>query len=717
MAQRGLPVKQDFVSTKIHCDLIEEAVVMNVEINESVSNLFRVDVVLQTKIQIDIFALINAAASISFGISEEDVRFFSGLIEFASFENLPSTTEIISNNILYLRIVPSFSRAALNRKYRIFQNLSTKDIIQKILKENNIHDVRLNLNSNGNVKREFSVQYGESDFHYISRLMEEEGIFYYIDCDHRKDILNISNNSVLAERIKNELKIKKSSTSITIEPTDVYNVSFSRSTGTRKIECFSFNDSKASVIQGVANNTQNRFNTSEKEFCHNLFAEKTVGDAVSKIILERENAVSQKLTGKSYAPSLIPGNICKISGSTSAEHNGEFFVLSVKHVINQITDDLNAVGYWNYFEAIPSNISFRPANSHRKNMIFGCQTAIVTGPSGEEIFNDENARIKVRFYWDSQGTSDGESSCWLRCAQSWAGNGFGGLVIPRVGMEVLVSFIDGDPDQPIVVGCVYNGVNRPPSNYPKDNNTISTFYTSSSKEGSGFNELRFNDKSKNEEIFVHAQKDMNIVVENNKTEVLNDGSRTVIFEGKEGPVEDVLHIKKGGKKIVINEGDYVVILDKGDNMITLQDGSQTIKLSNGNLMIEVNGDVNVKSKGDMTFESDGSISIKSGGSTTVQSKGAVEIDATRDFKLKAMKGEMKMQASYEISGLSGKIAAQTALDLSGMSLKISATASFTSSSGMTTITSSAAATISSSAITTVSGGGGVAISGPLVKLG
>jgi len=704
----GLPTKQDNLDIQIKCSAISEAVVIRAEITEAVSTLFSADVFLQTTKQIDIEKLINSDAKLSFKVDDKHTRYFSGIIEQASFENIPSSIQTKTDNILYIKIVPTLTRAVYTKKYRIFQEMSVNDIISKILKENSISNYKINLTSKGKDKLEFCVQYGESDLDFISRLMETNGIFYQFEHTESSDNLNISDVSSSSKKLPEELKIRKVATNATITTDTAYNVSYLNSMGAKKVESYSYNYHKAEVLSALSQNSSEKINIGEKEFYDQLFLEKSLGNSISKTILEQENVFTKKLKGNSFNPFLSSGLIFKIGGSETKSHNGEFFIVSVKHYINQIPDNSDTPIYYNSFSAIPSDTPFVPLNKHQKPRIFGCQTAIVTGTSGEEIFCDENARIKVKFHWDSRSQKDEKSSCWIRVAQSWAGSKFGSLVIPRIGMEVIIEFVNGDPDQPIVVGCLYNGVNLPPSNYAKEKNTVSSFYTNSSK-GEGFNEFRFNDKAKEEEIFLHAQKDINSVIENSVTETLNEGSKTITLESKKDPTEHSLIIKKGNNKITLNEGDYTVVLDKGNESITLKEGNQTVTLSKGDLKIDVTGNISITSTKDITISADGNVSIASKKATSIDSKDVIDLKATKDFKLDCMKFSGKAKMAMEFSALSFKADMKTTVEVGGLSIKIASKAALE-------LSAMAAAMVKSTAMLQLQGTAGIALQGAMIKL-
>lgn len=692
----------------ILCSAIKDAVVVKADVTEEVSHLFDAEVYLKTDVQIDTEKLLNTVATLAVKIDDQNTRYFSGIIEHAKFENIVSPGDINNGNLLYIRIVPTFTRTKYATKYRSFQEKTAIDIIHSILKENNISNVEFKLHKTERAKRSFCVQYGESDFHFLSRLMEEEGLFYYFEHEKAKDTLQISDISSAGRKIITELKIRQYATNVTMTPNSVYNVSFSDTLGTKKVDAYSYSEQKAEVIYGNYTDNRDKGNLREQEIYSPTFKQKSDGNDITKIILESENSLTKQLTGNSYCPELYPGAIFKISGSRTEKHNGEFFTVSVKHCINQMPDKTDTPIYYNSFVGIPSNIPFRPILSHFKNRIYGCQTALVTGTSGEAIFCDSDARIKVKFHWDSRTQPDENSSCWIRTAQTWAGNNFGSLIIPRVGMEVLVQFVNGDPDQPIVVGCLYNGINKA-IEYAKDNNTVSSFRTHTSQGGDGFNELSFNDKKADEEIFIHAQKDMNLIIENSVQEVLNEGSQKITLEAQKEPVEHSLTIKCGKNSIILNEGDYVVLLDKGNQTITLKEGDQSVTLSKGNLNIDVTGDISIKATKNINIETQGELNIKSTKRTAITSGDVLDVKSNKETKIECQKLLANAQNAMELITLSFKCEAKSGITMDGLSIKVNAKATLD-------LSSTAATTVKANAMLQLQGTAGVAVQGAMIKL-
>ncbi|MBQ8651250.1 MAG: type VI secretion system tip protein VgrG [Alphaproteobacteria bacterium] len=704
-----LPQIQDNLDIKIDCKSIGNAVIRKATITESISDLFCADVFIQTTEDINIENVINTAATVSIKY-EDSIRYFSGIIEVATFENVVSTNDKFSDSILYIRIVPSIAKLSYSTKFRSFQDTSVKGILSNVLKESNISNFKILLNSNGLTNKDFCVQYGESDLHFVSRIMEESGIFYYFEHHPQNEQLIISDTSISSPKIKRQLNVMKLYSDATISPTLAYNVSLTKLLGSKKINTNFFDAEKGEVINGSYNDNSKKNLIGENEIYNNIFSDKAEGDKISKTTLESLNSCLTQLKASTFCPELFPGSRFTLSGSKTTSHNGEFFVTFVKHTINQIPDTENPPHkYTNSIVAIPSDIPYRPTVRHFKNRIYGSQTATVTGVSGEEIFCDENARIKVKFHWDSRSKKNETSSCWIRVAQNLAGSKFGGLVIPRIGMEVLVTFLDGDPDQPIVTGCVYNGLQKPPADYTKKK-TISTFHTKSlNDKNNGFNELRFDDKKDSEEIYIHAQKDLNKVIENNITETLNVGSKKVTLEGTDTLTENLLLIKHGNDKVTISEGDQLISLNKGNRTITLKQGNQSVTLSEGNLTIDVKGEISINASKDINITSNANINIKSQKDTLIDAQSNLNINAQNNVSIMAAQYTSKVKTSYKIESTTYNLRTTAAINISGQIIDIKSNTALN--------IDALAAVLKAKATINLTGTAGVTVSGATVALG
>jgi type VI secretion system secreted protein VgrG len=350
------------------------------------------------------------------------------------------------------------------------------------------------------------------------------------------------------------------------------------------------------------------------------------------------------------------------------------------------TGDTPTVVYVNSFEAIQADVPYRPSNLHQKSIIPGIQLAkVVGGPEGT-VNCDAFGRVRVSFPWDSQSHGNDTGSCWVRVVQAWAGNGYGTLFVPRVGMDVLIVFLNGDPDRPFCVGAAYSEANKPPGKYPEEMNTVSSLRTNS-VDGSGCNELRVNDKGGEEEIFVHAQKDFVILTEHDAQETIEEGSKT----------------------LTIKKGDYSVFLDEGNHEFTVKKGNQSVTLNDGNLTIDVTGNISIKASGNISVDCDGEFSVNSGKDSSIKSSTNMTLHSENGFHADCQKATLESTSSLEVKSQNVKINGGTSVEVSGMQIKIAATAKMDLSGAISKYESTGTCTIS--------GGGRLAVSAAVIQLG
>jgi len=261
------------------------------------------------------------------------------------------------------------------------------------------------------------------------------------------------------------------------------------------------------------------------------YDKKDEGDTYARIRIEEEEAPHDISAGSSTCRTMACGFKFEVSELRRRDLNGSYVITSLTHSAHEggtfETGEDEAAQYTNFFKCIPAAAKFRPLRNTPKPLMQGCQTAFVTGPSGEEIYTDKYGRIKVQFHWDRLGKYNEKTSCWIRVAQDWAGKKWGAMFLPRIGQEVIVDFLEGDPDQPIITGRVYNAGSMPAYTLP-DEKTKSYIKSNSSKGGGGFNELRFEDKAGSEQIFIHAEKDKDIRVKKVLKEWIGEDRHLII---------------------------------------------------------------------------------------------------------------------------------------------------------------------------------------------
>jgi len=343
-----------------------------------------------------------------------------------------------------------------------------------------------------------------------------------------------------------------------------------------------------------------------------------LGGSLAKIRLDELKSRYQVAHGHGDARGLATGSVFKLVNHTSrTDQEGEYLVTSTN--IQAASNEYTAGGGNEHefscsFTAILSKEQYRPLRITPKPVVSGPQTALVVGPAGEEIHTDEHGRIMVQFHWDRLGKKDENSSCWMRVGQTWAHGGWGSMFIPRIGMEVIVEFLEGDPDRPIVTGCVYNGTNKPPYPLPA-NKTQSTIKSNSSKGGGGYNEMRFEDKKGSEEIWIHAQKDRNLVIEHDETKTVHhDRTKTIDHDETTHVGHDRTETVDNNETITISGGRTVTI-SKNDS----QSIGKTLSITAGDEVIITCGaaSIDMKSSGDITING-ANITIKGSGNVVVK---------------------------------------------------------------------------------------------------
>lgn len=413
---------------------------------------------------------------------------------------------------------------------RIFQKLSVTEIIEKIFTEKEFKDFRIEVDGD-HPKKEYCVQYRETDLNFVSRLLEDEGIYYFFEHDDKKHTM------VIADSPNKHTLCRKQDVAryqISAEGKLPYDVITSlekmQEIRPAKYSLSDFNFEIPNTKLEVNVPSMQPLGPGEREVYDypGFYGKKAEGDRIAKIRMEEEEVQVTFISGSSNCRSFTSGYRFTLADFFREDMNKKQYVLtSVVHQANQDWQDGSELAYENQFTCIPFDVPYRPKRVTPAPLVHGSQTAIVVGPKGEEIYTDEHSRVKVQFHWDREGKRDENSSCWIRVSQPWAGAGWGAISIPRIGHEVVVDFIEGDPDRPIITGSVYHGQNKPPYPLP-DEKTKSTLKSDSSLGGGGFNEIRFEDKKGSEEIYIHGQKDETILIENDKSQdVGHDESLTV----------------------------------------------------------------------------------------------------------------------------------------------------------------------------------------------
>lgn len=591
---------------------------------EALSQLFdfHLQVLAENATTIDFDKLIGQ--KVSFGIlggeSRLEPRHFHGLVvEVSQGERDRDFTNY------GLRVVPEIWKLTRKFQSRIFQHITVPDILRKVLSG---YDVSYEIQG-AFEEREYCTQYRETDFDFLSRLMEEEGIYYFFKFSKGSHQPVLANTPSSHPDIPGDPKLLYEATSggtrdeervalwqkeqfwgsgkVTLwdhhfelphrklEAQEIVRASVQagkvqhklKLAGNEDLEVYESPGRYAQRFDGI-----NKSGGEEPADLPKIFQDnkRTAG-----IRMEQQETPMLLIQASSNCRQITAGH--KFTLQRHFNGDGQYAITQVSHSASEAdfrSEQSQEGHYSNGFSCLPYALPFRPPIVRPRPLIAGAQTAVVVGPSGEEIFTDKYGRVKVQFHWDRDGKYDADSSCWLRVATLWAGKQWGSVFLPRVGHEVVVSFLEGDPDRPLIVGSVYNADTMPPYTLPA-NQTRSGIKSDSSKGSGGFNEIRFEDLKDKEQIFVHGQKDYDLRIENDRREWIGEDRHLIVKRDKYEEVDrdTHIHIKHDHKEKI-----------DGDRHLSVQ-GKEAIQIT-GNQSLQVSGNVTQQFSGNHSEQTTGS---------------------------------------------------------------------------------------------------------------
>lgn len=578
--------------------------------------VFEIELV-SRKSAIDINALIGTSATLMITDRSGGTRPVNGII--MEMQQLHTANLFTHYKCI---LVPRLWFLGLRQDHRIFQDMTVADIIELILKEHGFTAEQMVLAlAKAYQPREYCVMYGETYLHFLSRLCEEEGIYYYFS--HLKDdhCLCFSDHAG-GPRIEGESRLRffpgsgQAADTAVIAKLKYFNTAKSNK-ATYKDWNFTKPKFDLTVHEQESEYTKaprpKGMSLEMYRYPH-IYQQKTEGQRYTDIQLSRYLALGRRIECESDVSRFAPAYTFDMHSHQRAELNQVWWTVSVRHegeqptVLEHEAPSDRGMHYRSYILAIPEEIRFVPAEEHPKNRVWGSQTALVTGPKGEEIYPDEHGRVKVQFHWDRLGQYNENTTCWIRVSQGWAGSDYGMMAIPRIGHEVVVSFLEGDPDRPLITGRVYNGANKPPYSLPEHKTRM--VLRSKTHQGEGYNELRFEDLQSNEQIYVHGQRDLDVIIENDaKHWVKNDRHEYI---GRDS-VQEIKGIGSSQVDKDRSEGTG------GKRSVTVAgDASNQV---GGSWHQKVNGNVYIQGAKSGVFEMDEEITIKAPG-------GFIRIDAS-----------------------------------------------------------------------------------------
>jgi type VI secretion system secreted protein VgrG len=614
--------------------------------HEAVSQLFnfQLDLLAENATEVPFDQLLGQPVAVGLRLADGQLRPFHGICSRVS-----QGARDDNFTAYRMEVVPALWLLTRRFQSRIFQHLSVPDILRQVLAG---LDVSFQI-AGTFFPRDYCVQYRETDFAFASRLMEEEGIYYFFQHAEGRHTLVLANTpeghpdlpepsrltfdpteddardeDCISEWEKvQELRSGKcilwdhcfelphkhlEATKTILDGVAVGQVTHKLQVGGNdRLEVYDYPGQYAQRFDGVDKGGSVRPAELQKIFQDN--------ERTTKLRMEAEAAAALAVAGASHCRHLASGHRFTLERHFDAD--GPYVLTRVEHnarLVNYRSDQGGDFVYNNQFACIPAALPFRPPRVTPKPVVQGSQTAVVVGPPGEEIFCDKYGRVKVQFHWDRQGQRDANSSCWIRVATIWAGKKWGIVNVPRIGHEVVVDFLEGDPDQPIIVGSVHNADHMPPDELPKTA-MVSGLKSNSTPGGGGYNGLTFDDTKGKEQVTLHGQYDMATTIEHDDTQTVHN-DRTITVDGKHTETitgDTTIKITEGklAHDVVANTADYHVkgaVTENFDaTQATTVKDNITIKSLEGEILIKAAKKITLHT-GDskITLHANGKISIE-----------------------------------------------------------------------------------------------------------
>jgi type VI secretion system secreted protein VgrG len=608
--------------------------------------------------------IIGQNVTVSIVLADGDSRLFNGMI--SRFSQVRGAGEITGGGHQLAHysatMVPWLWLLTRTSNARIFQALSVPEIAEKIFTEKGFSDYKMFLHDTYE-KKEYCVQYQETDFNFVSRLLEQDGIYYFFEHEDGKHTMVLADSPEEHKPCpKQETAHCHSGAGAVLEEDVITKIDKMQEIRIGKYTVNDYNFEMPTADLKVEVTSQNPLGPGEREL-YDYPAEygiRAQGDRLANIRMQAEEARITTITGSSNCRAFISGYRFILAGHYREDMNNNTYVLvSVNHGAYEAGGGSGGgdAYYTNSFTCIPFDVPYRPPLVTPKPMIGGVQTAIVVGPAGEEIYTDEHGRVKVQFHWDREGKKDEKSSCWIRVSQAWAGAGWGSMHIPRIGQEVIVDFLEGDPDRPIITGRVYHGTNMPPYSLPGEK-TKSTIKSDSSLGSGGSNEIRFEDKKDEEEVYLHGQKDWTIVIENNKNQTVGNNESLSVGNNRTKTVGADQSETIGSNKTIQVGTNHTETIGANMSLTVGSNKTETVSINSaetigaakeltigaayqvtvGAAMNETVGAAKAEEVGASSSESvGGNKAISAGKDVAVQSGGKMAFQAGDDFTVKGKK--------------------------------------------------------------------------------
>ncbi len=523
---------------------------------EAISKVFNFQLeLLSEDHNIDISKILGERVTVTINLPENQggQRYFNGFI--CRFKQLPSISRFARYQA---EMIPWLWFLTRTTDCKIFQKEVVPDIIEKVFRQFNFQDFERELQKSYE-PWEYCVQYRETACNFVMRLLEMEGIYFFFRHEKGRHILVMADTPnahkpLDPKKITYEF-IEGSGYDQDESRIDSWLIDHDLRTGRYAVTDYNFETPSRSLLANVDSRINIGNNHDYELYDYpGGYDNRDEGDKYVRLRMEEEEVEHATIQAEGNCRHFTPGYRFELTGHNRRDQNKEYVLTSVIHdasIGGNFPDSTSAEDhhYRNRFTCIAYSVPFRPSRHTPKTVVQGTQTAVVVGPKGEEIYTDKYGRVKVQFHWDRYGKFDENSSCWVRVSHPWAGKGWGSVSIPRIGQEVIVDFLEGDPDLPIITGRVYNAETMPPYDLPASG--VVSGIKSNTHKGKGYNEMSMDDTAGKEKITVHAQYDMSATVKHDDTQTVHN-NRTIGVDGTHTET-----IKKD-TKVTVTEGSYTL---------------------------------------------------------------------------------------------------------------------------------------------------------------
>jgi len=582
-------------------------------------------------------------------------RYFNGHVN--RFTQLTTAGQLARYQAIVVPWLWFLSRTA---NCRIFQEKTVPDIIKQVFRDRGFTNFEDGLSGNYRTW-EYCVQYRETDLRFVSRLMEQEGIYYYFKHENGKHSLVLADSYSAHEPYPEfeELIYQPADRGTAAEDyVSDWAVETRLQPGSYALRDFDFKNTQKDLLARAKVSREHTAADFEIYDYPGDYSEMSDGEEYARRRIEELQAEYEVATALSNARGICVGFTLSLTGHPRDDQNKEYLITSVNYTIKG--DEIFSAGsegsecaYSCEFTSIECSQPFRSRRIAPKPSIPGPQTAVVVGPSGEEVYTDEHARVKVKFHWDRYSKADENSSCWVRVAQVWAGKSWGAMYIPRIGQEVIVEFLEGDPDRPIITGRVYNAQAKPPYDLP-GNKTVSTLKSNSTKGGEGFNEIRFEDKKDEEQIYVHAEKNLDIRVKNDRFETVSRNRHLHVEQDKFEHVDNNRSEEvDADHKETIGKDRHLTVKGKEAKEVakslSLTVKGEVIEVFKAGHSEQTTKDYYLKAQ-NVVIEGLQNITLSVGGSYIAIEAGTIEINTSGQLKIDGAQVQVNGKAQTSIQG-------------------------------------------------------------------